>query len=91
MVSPIVPAYKSPSSLTYSLVFAVPTRTFMHYQIFTWLPWWFKRYVLFKKNAVLAPLYHFDRIERVNSEDESIKGADTKVQAELLEDSTEKS
>lgn len=76
--------------LTCFPVFAVPTRTFMRYQIFTWLPWWFKRYVCFQKSAVLPPLYHFDVIERVNSEDESVQ-ADTKVQTELHENPTEKS
>jgi hypothetical protein len=24
------------------------------------LPWWFKRWVLFRKDATLEPLYHFD-------------------------------
>lgn len=93
MVSPggILCLVLSPS-LTSVTVFAVPTRTFMRYQIFTWLPWWFKRYVLWQKSAVLTPLYHFDRVERVHSEDESVRGANTKMQgAELHEDATEKS
>lgn len=46
----------------------MPTRTFTRYQLFTWLPWWFKRYVFFQKNAVLEPLYHFDRVERHQSD-----------------------
>lgn len=39
----------------------------MHYQLFTWLPWWFKRYVLRQKDAVLPLLYHFDQVERVDN------------------------
>lgn len=51
----------------------------MKYQVFTWAPWWFKRYVLFQKNAVLPPLYHFDRVERISSESDTEK-IDTKTQ-----------
>lgn len=62
------------------LVFAVPTSTFMRYQLFTWLPWWFKRYVLFQKHAVLEPLYHFDRVERTHSDsDEKTDGGKTEL------------
>jgi hypothetical protein len=42
-------------------IFAVPTRTHMAYQINHTLPYIFKRYVLFRKDAELEPLYHFDR------------------------------
>ncbi|KAK5998080.1 putative metabolite transport CsbC-like protein [Cladobotryum mycophilum] len=41
-------------------IFAVPTRVFMKYQITKALPWWFKRWVLFRKDAVLVPLYTLD-------------------------------
>ncbi|PGH30677.1 hypothetical protein GX50_06541 [[Emmonsia] crescens] len=41
-------------------VFAVPTRTHASYQLFTVLPWWFRRYILFRKNAVCPELYHLD-------------------------------
>lgn len=33
----------------------------MNYQLRTWLPWWFKRYVMRNKTAYLKPLYHFDK------------------------------
>jgi hypothetical protein len=33
----------------------------MRYQLGTWLPWWFKRYIMRNKNAYLKPLYHFDK------------------------------
>lgn len=60
----------------------------MRYQISTWLPWWFKRYVLWNKDAVLPPLYHFDRVERNNSESESEK-IDNKALAELKENTSD--
>jgi hypothetical protein len=41
-------------------IFAVPMKRFMSYQINTWLPWWFKHYVLRKKDAKLVPLYQFE-------------------------------
>ena len=41
-------------------VFAVPSRTFMRYQVGTWLPWWFKRFI-FRQKVHLKPLYHFDK------------------------------
>lgn len=43
-------------------VFAVPIRTFMHYQITVTAPWFFKRWFLFQRNAVCKPLYTFDSV-----------------------------
>ncbi|KAG5916980.1 hypothetical protein E4U42_007420 [Claviceps africana] len=43
-------------------VFGVPTRQFAKYQLTVALPWWFKRYVLFRRNATKKPLYHFDKV-----------------------------
>jgi MFS family permease len=37
-------------------VFAVPTGTFIKYQVTEVLPWWFKRWVLWRKSAQLRPL-----------------------------------
>ncbi|KAF3766558.1 hypothetical protein M406DRAFT_351545 [Cryphonectria parasitica EP155] len=83
-----VPETKQRTLEELDYVFAVPTRTFMRYQIFTWAPWWFRRYVLFKKDAVLPPLYHFDRVERVQSESESEK-LDNKAQTEMKENAAD--
>jgi hypothetical protein len=41
-------------------VFAVPTSKFAKYQLTEALPWWFQRYILFRKNAELRPLYDGD-------------------------------
>lgn len=38
-------------------IFSVPTRRHISYQLGTWLPWWFKRYVLFNRKVQLEPLY----------------------------------
>ncbi|KAK8107624.1 uncharacterized protein PG998_009637 [Apiospora kogelbergensis] len=42
-------------------VFAVPTKTFIHYNTTKWIPWYMRRWVLFQKDAKLEPLYHFER------------------------------
>jgi hypothetical protein len=60
MIFLFVPETKQRTLEELDYVFAVPTRTHMHYQLFKALPWWFKRYILFQKNAKLEPLYHFD-------------------------------
>ncbi|KAF1960445.1 hypothetical protein CC80DRAFT_583125 [Byssothecium circinans] len=44
-------------------IFGVPTRRHMAYQIRCWLPWWFKRYVLFRKDAELEPFYHLEGVD----------------------------
>ncbi|KAB2577665.1 Galactose-proton symporter [Lasiodiplodia theobromae] len=44
-------------------VFATPTTTHASYQLFQVLPWWIKRYVLFRKNLPSPELYHFESDE----------------------------
>lgn len=51
-------------------VFAVPTRKHARYQLFTVLPWWFKRWVLFRKGAECPDLYHFGDGNRMLDENE---------------------
>ena len=53
-------------------VFAVPVRTFAHYQLTIALPWFFTRYVLFQKNATKPPLYHFEAVDQAGQEGHSI-------------------
>lgn len=59
MIFLFVPETKQKTLEELDYVFAVPTSTFARYQLTKALPWWFKRYVLFKKNAQLAPLYTY--------------------------------
>ncbi|KAK0737965.1 hypothetical protein B0T18DRAFT_440909 [Schizothecium vesticola] len=41
-------------------VFGVPTHKFGSYQVREALPWWIKRWVLWRRDAKLKPLYQFD-------------------------------
>jgi hypothetical protein len=41
-------------------VFSVPTATYAGHQVKKSVPWFFKRYVLFQKNARLEPLFYED-------------------------------
>ena len=54
-----VPETKQRTLEELDYVFAVPTRTHMHYQLTKALPYWTKKYIL-RKNVVLEPLYRFD-------------------------------
>ncbi|KAF2083724.1 galactose-proton symport [Saccharata proteae CBS 121410] len=60
MIFLLVPETKQRTLEELDYVFAVPTRTHMHYQITKAAPYWFRRYVCFDKTATLEPLYHFD-------------------------------
>jgi len=55
-----VPETKQRTLEELDYIFAVPTRTHMKYQVTKALPYFFKRWILFKKDAVLEPLYHFE-------------------------------
>jgi hypothetical protein len=48
-------------------VFAVPTTKFIKYQLTVAVPWWFKRYVFFQRNATKEPLYHFETVPQTAS------------------------
>ncbi|KDN62205.1 hypothetical protein CSUB01_00910 [Colletotrichum sublineola] len=52
-------------------VFAVPTRIFMKYQLTKALPYWFKRWVLFQRDATLEPLYKFDLTQEDHHDSET--------------------
>ncbi|WRT68189.1 uncharacterized protein IL334_005164 [Kwoniella shivajii] len=42
-------------------VFSVPTSVYISYQFKKWIPWAFKRYVLFNRRAELEPLFYEDK------------------------------
>ncbi|KAL1702906.1 hypothetical protein EV121DRAFT_281530 [Schizophyllum commune] len=50
-------------------IFAVPTRRHAAYQVRTWAPWFVRRYVLWRKDAVLEPLYHLEGVAGEDSEE----------------------
>jgi MFS family permease len=60
-------------------VFAVPTRTHAKYQLTKALPWWFKRYVLWRKNATCEELYHFEEQAWTESDRDEPKAISTGV------------
>jgi len=89
-----VPETKQRTLEELDYVFAVPTRTHMHYQLTKALPWWIKRWVLMRKDAVLEPLYSFDtsndqsRIDEMYANDKlradrkAQNGSGSEIQAE---------
>jgi MFS family permease len=57
-----VPETKQRTLEELDYVFAVPTRKHIKYQFNKALPYFFKRYVFFRKDAYLEPFYHFDHV-----------------------------
>ncbi|KAK6083631.1 hexose transporter [Seiridium cupressi] len=55
-----VPETKQRTLEELDYVFGLPTAKFVQYQLKKWLPWWIQRYVFWRKDAKLEPLYHFD-------------------------------
>ena len=55
-----VPETKQRTLEELDFVFAVPTRTHMRYQVTKALPYFFRRWILFRKDAVLEPLFKFE-------------------------------
>jgi sugar porter (SP) family MFS transporter len=61
MIFLFVPETKQRTLEELDYVFAVPTRTHVHYQVTKTAPYFFKRYIFMNKNATLEPLYKFDQ------------------------------
>ncbi|KEY65717.1 hypothetical protein S7711_05548 [Stachybotrys chartarum IBT 7711] len=55
-----VPETKQKSLEELDYVFGVPTRRHASYQLFTVVPWWFRRWVFQQKNVACPDLYHDD-------------------------------
>jgi len=71
-----VPETKQRTLEELDYIFAVPTRTHMRYQITKALPYFFHRWVLRRKDAVLEPLYHFDSSNNDSDRIEAMYAAD---------------
>ncbi|KAK0100208.1 hypothetical protein ONS95_008547 [Cadophora gregata] len=56
----LLPETKQRTLEELDFIFGVPTRRHAAYYTGTWLPWAFKRYILFQGSAKLEPLYHLD-------------------------------
>lgn len=65
-----VPETKQRTLEELDYIFAVPTRVFMRYQTTKTLPWWCKRWILFRKNIPLEPLYTLDVAEHQEEDEE---------------------
>jgi hypothetical protein len=74
MIFFFVPETKQRTLEELDYVFAVPLRKFMSYQSGTWLPWWFKRYVLWQKSAKLQPLYQFENVRETLKDTDHDRG-----------------
>ncbi|CAM1508977.1 Fc.00g027160.m01.CDS01 [Cosmosporella sp. VM-42] len=69
MIFFLVPETKQRTLEELDYVFAVPMGKFAKYQTTVALPHWFKRWVLFNRNAKCEPLYHFENIANVSMSD----------------------
>lgn len=57
-----VPETKQRTLEELDYIFAVPTRTHMRYQLTKALPYFINRWIFFRRDAVLEPLYHLDKV-----------------------------
>jgi sugar porter (SP) family MFS transporter len=60
MIIVAVPETKLKTLEELDQVFSIPTRRFAKYQVFTVIPWWFKRHVFRNKDVSCPELYHDD-------------------------------
>jgi len=65
MIFFLMPETKQRTLEELDYVFAVPTSKHVSYQAKVFVPYFFKRWVLFRKNATLKPLYDFEEVESV--------------------------
>jgi hypothetical protein len=73
-----VPETKQRSLEELDYVFGVPTRTHTKYQLTTVFPWWFRRWVLFRKDTP-PNLYKFEDEAQWTESDNEAKGVSTGV------------
>ncbi|KAG6811257.1 hypothetical protein H0H92_008300 [Tricholoma furcatifolium] len=64
MIFFLMPETKQRTLEELDYVFAVPTSRHISYQAKTFLPYWIKRYIFFRKTE-LEPLYNFDEVESI--------------------------
>ncbi|GAM43318.1 hexose transport-related protein [Talaromyces pinophilus] len=81
-----VPETKQRTLEELDYIFAVPTRVFMRYQLNKALPYWMQRWVFMRKDAVLEPLYHLEKVSHrngnVSAEQNTVKIAEKSVTTE---------
>ncbi|KAF9446294.1 hypothetical protein P691DRAFT_776969 [Macrolepiota fuliginosa MF-IS2] len=65
MIFFLMPETKQRTLEELDYVFAVPTYKHASYQLTEFLPYWIRRWVLFRKDAELKPLYNFDEVKSI--------------------------
>lgn len=79
-----VPETKQRTLEELDYVFAVPTRVFASYQVRKALPYFIQRYVFWRKDAVLEPLYQMD-MASAGSDSDTAGAEGEKPSAETVE------
>ncbi|EAU81614.1 sugar transporter [Coprinopsis cinerea okayama7 len=70
MIFFLMPETKQRTLEELDYVFAVPVAQHAKYQLSEFLPYWIRRWVLFRKDAKLRPLYDFEEVEGRRASDE---------------------
>lgn len=65
MIFFLMPETKQRTLEELDYVFAVPTSKHASYQLREFLPYWIRRYILFRRRTQLKPLYNFDEVEAI--------------------------
>lgn len=65
MIFFLMPETKQRTLEELDYVFAVPTRKHIAYQGGTFLPFWIKKWILWRRDTVLEPLYNFEEVESI--------------------------
>jgi sugar porter (SP) family MFS transporter len=65
MIFFLLPETKQRTLEELDYVFAVPTSKHISYQGTVFLPYWIKKWVLWRRDTVLPPLYNFDEVESI--------------------------
>lgn len=79
-----VPETKQRTLEELDYIFAVPTKLFVSYQVRKAVPYFIQRYIFWRKNAVLEPLYQID-MAGAGSDSEGVGGEGEKAGAESVE------
>ncbi|KDR75375.1 hypothetical protein GALMADRAFT_123213 [Galerina marginata CBS 339.88] len=72
MIFFLMPETKQRTLEELDFVFAVPTSRHISYQTKTFLPYFFKKWVLFRKEATLEPLYNFEEVESTTASEKGV-------------------
>jgi hypothetical protein len=83
-----VPETKQRTLEELDYIFAVPTRTHMHYQLTKALPYFINRWIFRRKGTVLEPLYTFESAGQTDASRIADLHANDRRRAELRKDNS---